>query len=115
MRRGTPKNPRRAATVRHVLRHLRPHLSLVLLSLLCAIGTVALTLYVPLLFGRAIDEGGVVLFHPDGGTSAAHIPGKRGYLAYGDHRHRFFSCRFCRLFKVELAAARNHKYAYLSR
>ena len=56
MRRGTPKNPRRAATVRHVLRHLRPHLPLVLLSLLCAIGTVALTLYVPLLFGRAIDH-----------------------------------------------------------
>jgi len=50
------KGNNRRDTLRGLLRHLRPHLFSLILSLLCAVGTVALTLYVPLLFGRAIDE-----------------------------------------------------------
>lgn len=43
------------ATLAKVLRYIRRRLPLLLLSLLLAAGTVALTLYLPILFGSAID------------------------------------------------------------
>lgn len=43
------------ATLRRVLRYIRPHMPKVLLSLALALLSVALTLYVPILVGRAID------------------------------------------------------------
>ena len=43
------------ATMRRVLRYIRPHMPKVLLSLALALLSVALTLYVPILVGRAID------------------------------------------------------------
>lgn len=43
------------AILRRVMRYIRPHLPRVLLSLLLALLCVALTLYVPILTGRAID------------------------------------------------------------
>ncbi|MGX8699122.1 MAG: ABC transporter ATP-binding protein [bacterium] len=45
----------RPGTLKKVLRLLRPHLGLILLSLLLSALTVALTLYIPVLVGRAID------------------------------------------------------------
>ncbi|MBR5225198.1 MAG: ABC transporter ATP-binding protein [Clostridia bacterium] len=42
-------------TMRRVLRYLKPHLPWLILSLLLALISVALTLYVPILVGRAID------------------------------------------------------------
>lgn len=42
-------------TLRRVLTYIRPHLPLLLLSLLLALVSVALTLYVPVLVGRAVD------------------------------------------------------------
>ena len=44
-----------SATLRRVLRYIRPHMPKVLLSLALALLSVALTLYVPILVGRAID------------------------------------------------------------
>ena len=41
--------------LRRVMRYIRPHLPKLLLSLLLALVSVALTLYVPILVGRAID------------------------------------------------------------
>ncbi len=43
------------ATLRRVLRYIRPHLPKLAASLVLALVTVALTLYVPILVGRAID------------------------------------------------------------
>ena len=43
------------AVLLRVMRYIRPHLSKLLLSLLLSLVTVALTLYVPILVGRAID------------------------------------------------------------
>ena len=43
------------ATLRRVLRYIRPYLPMLALSLLLALITVALTLYVPILVGRAVD------------------------------------------------------------
>ena len=48
------KMPRRAVLAR-VLRYIRPHLGKLAVSLLLALVIVALTLYVPILVGRAID------------------------------------------------------------
>lgn len=45
----------RSASFRGILRYLRPHIHLVVLSLLCALVTVACQLVVPYLVGRAID------------------------------------------------------------
>ena len=42
-------------TLRRVMRYLKPHLPWLLLSLVLALVSVALTLYVPILVGRAID------------------------------------------------------------
>ena len=42
-------------TMRRVLRYLKPHLPWLILSLLLALISVALTLYVPILVGRAVD------------------------------------------------------------
>ncbi len=42
-------------TMRRVMRYLKPHLPWLLLSLVLALVSVALTLYVPILVGRAID------------------------------------------------------------
>ena len=44
-----------SATLRRVLRYIRPYLPMLALSLLLALVTVALTLYVPILVGRAVD------------------------------------------------------------
>ena len=44
-----------SATLRRVLRYIRPYLPMLALSLLLALITVALTLYVPILVGRAVD------------------------------------------------------------
>lgn len=43
------------AVLRRVLRYIRPHMPLVILSLTLALASVALTLYVPILVGRAVD------------------------------------------------------------
>ena len=54
----TRKNPRIAsqgAVMRRVLRYIGPHVSLVVLSLALCLISVALTLYVPILVGRAMD------------------------------------------------------------
>ena len=48
-----PANQR--AVLRRVLAYIRPHMPLVALSLLLSLVSVALTLYVPILVGRAID------------------------------------------------------------
>ena len=48
------KMPRRAV-LKRVLRYIRPHLLKLAASLLLALIIVALTLYVPILVGRAID------------------------------------------------------------
>ena len=53
------------AVFRRVLRYIKPHLPLVLLSLVLALVCVALTLYVPILIGHAVDcivEAGKVDF-----------------------------------------------------
>ena len=44
-----------STTLRRVLRYIRPYLPMLALSLLLALVTVALTLYVPILVGRAVD------------------------------------------------------------
>lgn len=44
-----------AAALRRVLRYIKPHLPLVVISLVLSLLSVALTLYVPILIGRAID------------------------------------------------------------
>ena len=44
-----------SATMRRVLRYIRPYLLMLALSLVLALITVALTLYVPILVGRAVD------------------------------------------------------------
>ncbi|MDO5299311.1 MAG: ABC transporter ATP-binding protein [Clostridia bacterium] len=44
-----------SAVLRRVMRYIRPHLPLLVLSLVLALVTVALTLYVPILVGRAVD------------------------------------------------------------
>ena len=54
-------------TLRQVLRYIRPYWPFVALSILCAAVTVALTLYVPILTGDAIDyiiAEGLVAFTP---------------------------------------------------
>ena len=43
------------ATLRRVLRYIKPYLPMLALSLVLALITVALTLYVPILVGRAVD------------------------------------------------------------
>ena len=48
------KMPRRAV-LRRVLSYIRPHLGKLAVSLVMALIVVALTLYVPILIGRAID------------------------------------------------------------
>ena len=62
-RKKKPANQR--AVLRRVLAYIRPHMPLVALSLLLSLVSVALTLYVPVLVGRAIDcivAPGVVRF-----------------------------------------------------
>ena len=54
MKKETPKAEK--GTVKKVLRYLKPYWALVLLSILFSAVTVALTLYVPVLIGRAIDK-----------------------------------------------------------
>ena len=44
-----------SATMRRVLRYIRPYLPMLALSLVLALITVALTLYIPILVGRAVD------------------------------------------------------------
>ena len=44
-----------SATLRRVLRYIRPYLPMLALSLVLALITVALTLYIPILVGRAVD------------------------------------------------------------
>ena len=44
-----------SATMRRVLRYIRPYLPMLALSLVLALITVALTLYVPILVGQAVD------------------------------------------------------------
>ncbi|MDE7297761.1 MAG: ABC transporter ATP-binding protein/permease, partial [Lachnospiraceae bacterium] len=54
-------------TLLQVLRYIRPYWPFVALSILCAAATVALTLYVPILTGDAIDyiiDKGLVAFDP---------------------------------------------------
>ena len=49
-----PKGARRAVLLR-IMRYIRPHLPLLIASLALALAVVVLTLYVPILIGRAID------------------------------------------------------------
>ncbi|MBQ2948664.1 MAG: ABC transporter ATP-binding protein [Clostridia bacterium] len=46
----------RRATLRRVMRYIRPHLPRLLVSLALALVTVALTLYIPILVGRGVDS-----------------------------------------------------------
>ncbi len=50
-----PSLASQGAVMRRVLRYIGPHLSLVVLSLALCLISVALTLYVPILVGRAVD------------------------------------------------------------
>ena len=54
MAKKTGKFSRRAVLLR-IMRYIRPHLPVLLLSLLLTLITVALTLYIPILVGRAVD------------------------------------------------------------
>ena len=49
------KNKASSGTLRRVLRYIRPHIFLLLLSLLFSLIYVAATLYIPILTGDAID------------------------------------------------------------
>ena len=49
------KNTQSPQTLRRILRYIRPYLPLVVLSLVLSVLTVALTLYVPILTGHAVD------------------------------------------------------------
>lgn len=51
----TNKKERNRQTLRKIFRYIRPYRLLVFLSLLLSVLTVALTLYVPILTGRAVD------------------------------------------------------------
>ena len=51
----TPSIASQGAVMRRVLRYIGPHVSLVVLSLALCLISVALTLYVPILVGRAVD------------------------------------------------------------
>ena len=51
-----PKQKAERGTLRKVLQYIRPYWSLVLLSVIFSAVVVALTLYVPVLLGRAIDQ-----------------------------------------------------------
>ena len=42
-------------SLRRVLRHLKPYTGWIILALLCAAGTVAAALYIPILVGKAVD------------------------------------------------------------
>ena len=50
-----PSIASQGAVMRRVLRYIGPHVSLVVLSLALCLISVALTLYVPILVGRAVD------------------------------------------------------------
>ena len=50
-----PSIASQGAVMRRVLRYIGPHVSLVVLSLVLCLISVALTLYVPILVGRAVD------------------------------------------------------------
>lgn len=54
MSKGEERANRRAVVVR-ILRYIRPHIVRVIASLMLALASVALTLYVPILVGRAVD------------------------------------------------------------
>ncbi len=51
----TPSIASQGAVLRRVLQYIGPHVSLVVLSLALCLISVALTLYVPILVGRAVD------------------------------------------------------------
>lgn len=51
----TPSIASQGAVIRRVLQYIGPHVSLVVLSLALCLISVALTLYVPILVGRAVD------------------------------------------------------------
>lgn len=56
---------KRQAPVRKILRRIKPYLPLLVLAMLCALVSVGLTLYIPVLIGEAIDNiigKGAVLF-----------------------------------------------------
>ena len=55
MAKPSEKKVSQGAVLRRVLTYLRPHLPRLALSLLLSLASVALTLYVPILVGRAID------------------------------------------------------------
>ena len=63
--------------MKKVLSFIRPHSGLVLLSLLMAVVSVVLTLYVPVLTGRVIDEivgpGAVQLDRKSTRLNSSHI------------------------------------------
>ena len=54
------KQKAQPGTMKKVLEYLRPYMGLVALSVLLAAVTVALTLYVPVLIGRAIDSSDTI-------------------------------------------------------
>ena len=55
MAKEKPSLQTQGKTLRRVLRYIRPHRPRLILSLVLALVSVALTLYVPILIGRAID------------------------------------------------------------
>ncbi len=56
MKQNKKKQPIRRGTLKKILQYLRPYRLFILLSVLFSAVTVALTLYVPVLIGRAIDH-----------------------------------------------------------
>ena len=72
------KNTQNPQTLRRILRYIRPYWPLVALSLVLSILTVALTLYVPILTGHAVDA--------IAGENLVDFPDP----LYLDHRHLSF-------------------------
>ena len=53
---SSDRQKKQKQTLKRILRYIRPYSGLVLLSLLLSILTVGLTLYVPILTGRGVDQ-----------------------------------------------------------
>ena len=56
MKQNRKKEPIQRGTLKKIIQYLKPYWALVILSVLLSAATVALTLYVPVLIGRAIDH-----------------------------------------------------------
>ena len=55
-KKASQTNGKNMQTIKRILGHIRPHMGLVILSLLLSILTVGLTLYIPILTGQGVDH-----------------------------------------------------------